>query len=182
MEDEVYNKIKMIRKQKKITLKDISEKTGFSISFLSQMERGISPITLTSLKKISSALNIQMKTLFTEPELQEEYVRRDNDLQLMGLKRNFKFFSILSGRFDSRKMDIFHLVMEPLFTSFEEGSHDGEEFYYILKGCGTFIIDGVEHEIHAGETIHYPSSKNHQVQNREETELEMICVLTPLLL
>lgn len=182
MEEEVYHKIKRIRKQKKITLKDVNEKTGFSISFLSQMERGVSPITLTSLKKITSALAIPMKALFTEPDIQEEYIRRDNDQQLQGLQRNFKFFSILSGRFDNRKMDIFHLVMAPHFTSFEENSHDGEEFYYILKGCGTFIIDGTEYKINAGENIHYPSNKRHQVKNGEDIELEMICVLTPPLL
>lgn len=179
VEEDIYIKIKKIRKQKKMTLKNMSERTGFSISFLSQMERGVSPMTLTSLKKIASALDVQIKDLFTEPEMKEEFVRRDSDIELQGLQRNYKQFSVLSGRFDNRKMDVFHLVMEPEFTNFEINSHDGEEFYYILKGCASFIIEGVEHSIHAGETIHFPSVKNHQVQNREDTELEMLCVLTP---
>lgn len=179
LEQEIYIKIKKIRKQKKMTLKNMSEATGFSISFLSQMERGVSPITMTSLKKIASALDIQIKDLFTEQEMKEEFVRRDSDIELQGLQRNFKHFSVLSGRFDNRKMDIFHLVMEPQFTDFEAGSHDGEEFYYVLKGCAIFIIEGVEHSISSGETIHFPSYKNHQVQNRENEILEMLCVLTP---
>lgn len=179
MDQEIYIKIKKIRKQKKMTLKNMSEKTGFSISFLSQMERGVSPITLTSLKKIASALDVQIKELFIEPELKEEFVRRGSDIELQGLQRNYKQFSVLSGRFDNRKMDIFHLVMKPQFIDFEAGSHDGEEFYYVLKGCGIFIIEGMEHSISAGETIHFPSGKKHQVQNRENTELEMLCVLTP---
>ncbi len=179
VEQEVYIKIKNIRKQKKMTLNNMSEKTGFSISFLSQMERGVSPITLTSLKKIASALDIQIKDLFTEPEMKEEFVRRDSDIELQGLQRNYKHFSVLSGRFDNRKMDIFHLVMEPQFTDFEASGHDGEEVYYVLKGCGIFIIEGVEHSISAGETIHFPSNKIHQVQNREDTELEILCVVTP---
>jgi len=181
VEEEIYVKIKKIRKQKKITLKSMSEETGFSISFLSQMERGVSPITMTSLKKITSALNIPIKDLFTETEMKEEFVRRDSDIELQGLQRNYKQFSVLSGRFDSRKMDIFHLVMEPQFTDFEASSHDGEEFYYILKGCAIFVIEGSEHCIRTGETIHFPSYKNHQVQNREDTVLEMLCVITPLL-
>lgn len=181
MEEEVYLKIKRIRKLKKMTLKNMSEETGFSISFLSQMERGVSPITMTSLKKITSALNIQIRDLFAEPEMKEEFVRRDSDIELQGLQRNYKQFSVLSGRFDNRKMDVFHLEMEPGFTDFEATAHDGEEFYYVLKGNATFIIEGVEHCIHAGETVHFPSSKNHQVQNREAVVLEMLCVITPLL-
>lgn len=179
MEDEIYLKIKRIRKEKKMTLKNMSEETGFSISFLSQMERGVSPITMTSLNKIAFALNIKIKDLFTEPEMKEEFVRRDSDIELQGLQRNYKHFSVLSGRFDNRKMDSFHLVMEPQFTNFEASSHDGEEFYYVLKGSAIFIIDGVEHRINEGETIHFPSSRNHQVQNRENTALEMLCVITP---
>ncbi|MFA9377204.1 MAG: helix-turn-helix domain-containing protein [Lachnotalea sp.] len=179
MEEEVYIKIKNIRKQKKMTLKNMSEETGFSISFLSQMERGVSPITMTSLKKISSALDIQIRDLFAEPEMKEEFVRRDSDIELQGFQRNYKHFSILSGRFDNRKMDIFNLVMEPNSIEFEESSHDGEEFYYVVKGSAIFTIEGLEHRINAGETIHFPSYKKHQVQNREETILEMICALNP---
>jgi Mannose-6-phosphate isomerase len=178
-EEEVYLKIKRFRKQKKMTLKNMSEVTGFSISFLSQMERGVSPITMTSLKKITSALNIQIKDLFVESETKEEFVRRSNDIELQGLQRNYKQFSVLSGRFESRKLDSFHLVMEPHFTDFEASSHEGEEFYYVLKGSAIFIIEGVEHTIKMGETIHFPSYKNHSVKNIEDTELEMLCVLTP---
>lgn len=181
MAEEVHVKIKKIRKQKKMTLKDMSEKTGFSISFLSQMERGISPITMVSLKKISSALDIQMKSLFDEEDSSEEYYRRGNDAVLLGLQRNYKYFKILSGRFDNRKLDSFFLAMDPKSTGFESGSHDGEEFFYILKGCATFIVDGEKHVIQAGESIHYPSSKPHTVYNHEDEELEMLCILTPLL-
>jgi len=179
VEEEIYLKIKNFRKQKKMTLKNMSEETGFSISFLSQMERGVSPITMTSLKKIASALGIQIKDLFTETVMKEEFVRRDSDIELQGLQRNFKHFSVLSGRFDNRKNDVFHLVMEPQFIDFEATSHDGEELYYVLKGCAIFIIEGVEHSISTGETIHFPSYKTHQVQNREDSVLEMLCVITP---
>lgn len=179
MEEEVYHKIKKIRKHKKITLKKMSDATGLSISFLSQMERGVSPITMTSLKKITSALSIPIKDLFTETVIEEEFVRRGNDIELQGLQRNYKQFSVLSGRFENRKLDSFHLVMGANFTDFEASSHDGEELYYVLKGRAIFIIEGVEHSINAGETIHFPSSKMHCVKNISDTELEMLCVLTP---
>lgn len=179
MEEDLYKKIKSIRKEKKMTLSNISEKTGFSISFLSQMERGISPITMTSLKKITSALDIQIKDLFVEQAIEEEYIRKDSDNELRGLQRNYEHFSVLSGRFNNRKMDAFQLVMKPHFTDFETTCHDGEEFYYVIKGCGIFIIEGKEHCIREGETIHFPSTKSHQVQNREDTELVMLIVLSP---
>lgn len=179
-EESVTSKMKKIRKQKSMTLKDMSRLTGFSISFLSQMERGISPVTLTSLKKISNALEIPMRELFQEDNLsKDEYVRRDTDIRLQGLRRNYKQMTVLSGHFDQRNMEIFHLTMEPEFVDYEESSHDGEEFYYVMKGTAKFVIENQEYVIGAGETIHYPSKKKHYVQNVEKTELELLCVLTP---
>lgn len=181
MEEEVYMKIKKIRKQKKMTLKDMSANTGFSISFLSQMERGISPITMVSLKKITAALNISMKSLFEEEDFIRECYRRDNDAALLGLQKNYKNFKILSGRFENRKLDSFFLSIDPKSTGFESSSHEGEEFFYVLKGCATFIVDGKEYVIKEGESIHYPSVKSHTVYNHNEEALELLCVLTPLL-
>ena len=51
--ESVSKKIRKIRREKNITLKELSEKTELSVSFLSQFERGISSITLVSLKKIA---------------------------------------------------------------------------------------------------------------------------------
>ena len=177
--EEVHNKIKKIRKEKKLTLKDMSEKTGFSISFLSQMERGVSPITLTSLKKITEALSIPMKMLFDETDTRDSFYRIDKNEDLQGIQRNYKHFQILSGRFDNRTLDGFKIVMEARSTGFETSRHDGEEFYYVLQGKATFIIDGKEHTLSQNETIHYPSNRTHTVQNREEEELVMLCVVTP---
>lgn len=51
MENELGTRIKKLRKANKMTLKTLAEKTDFSISFLSQLERGKSSATLESLKK-----------------------------------------------------------------------------------------------------------------------------------
>ncbi len=44
-------KIKQLRTQKQMTLKDMSEKTNLSIGFLSQLERGLTSVATDSLGK-----------------------------------------------------------------------------------------------------------------------------------
>lgn len=51
MNDLIGVKIKSLRKERKLTLKQIADQTNLSISFLSQVERSKSSITLESLKK-----------------------------------------------------------------------------------------------------------------------------------
>lgn len=60
----IGNKIKKARSLKKLTLKELAEQTGLSISLLSQLEHGkISP-SLSTLMKISRTLKIPIKTMF----------------------------------------------------------------------------------------------------------------------
>jgi transcriptional regulator with XRE-family HTH domain len=50
-------RIKSSRMQQRLTLKDLAEKTGFSASFISQLERGRLSPSMRSLEKIACALN-----------------------------------------------------------------------------------------------------------------------------
>ena len=54
------------RKKKGLTLKQLARRTQLSISLLSQIERGESSPSISSLYKISSALNTRISTLFGE--------------------------------------------------------------------------------------------------------------------
>lgn len=178
IEEYVSKKIKMLRKEKNMTLKDLSLKTNLSISFLSQVERGISSMTLVSLRKIANAFEVPMNELVDIDE-SDAYINKTDAQILMRLGKEYKGFVRLSGKFSNRKLESLLLVMDPHFDNSEESAHEGEEFYYIVKGRALFILDDEEFYVNEGESIHYPSTVRHKVVNREDTELKMMCVITP---
>lgn len=177
--EQVGEKIKRIRKERKITLSMISEETKLSISFLSQMERGLTSITLVSLKKITDALGITMGDLFQETEENQSFIHGSNDERLQGIRRDFIDYSLLNGKFPGRNLECLSLKMAPYYTECEETTHPGEEFFYVLKGAGIFVVDGKEYEVKEGQSIHYPSKYPHKVRNERSQELEMLCIVTP---
>ena len=59
-------KIKELRKQKKISQKDLSEKTGISKRMLSDYENGITDVSLSKLQNIASILNCAVSELIGE--------------------------------------------------------------------------------------------------------------------
>ncbi|TCS81113.1 helix-turn-helix domain-containing protein [Muricomes intestini] len=181
MEKNIGIRIKELRKAKKLTLAELSGMAGISVSFLSQIENGKSALTVVTLNKIANALCVPMKDLFEESAEKEEYVRNSSGHALDGMQRAYKSISILSGRFDNRIQDAFRMTMEPHFEEFEELDHPGEEFYYVLRGTATVLIDGAEHTAREGESVHFPSAHPHKIVNREDEELEMIGVITPTL-
>lgn len=176
---DIYGKIKDDRKRQGMTLKDLSRKTGFSVSYLSQVERGKSAITLVSIKKIVDALGLSMRELFAEPDVSEEFIGNGHAHFLTGLQRNYEEFSILSGRFEGRKLECLTLKMAPNYVNAEESSHDGEEIFLVLKGQATAIVDGRELTAKEGEVLHFPSMRPHKVINRSDAQLEMFSVVIP---
>lgn len=58
-----YNRIREIRKAKKLTLAEISGITGFSIAYLSDIERGNRPGSHGSLERIADALGVTVADL-----------------------------------------------------------------------------------------------------------------------
>src|SRR5690625_3151647 len=64
MDDSLGSELKKVRKGKKMTLQELSDRSGLSISFLSQVERGLRTLTFTSLRKISEALEVNINFFF----------------------------------------------------------------------------------------------------------------------
>lgn len=169
------------RKKRNLTLAELSKRTGISISFLSQIESGKGVMTLVTLKKIAQALDIPMKELFSESQEDEAVIRFCSDKDITSLQNNYRRLDIRSGKFAGRKMDAFVLTMDPHFSRFEETRHVGEEFYYILHGVCIVHLNGKEYQIGEGESIHFPSTLTHKLENPGEEELTMVSVITPSL-
>lgn len=55
--------LKAIRKQSNMSLKELHNLSGISVSFLSSLERGEKSPTLDTLQKLSSAFNLQISDL-----------------------------------------------------------------------------------------------------------------------
>lgn len=73
------------------------------------------------------------------------------------------------------------MMMEVQFEAGAEGymhSHPHEQISYCLKGSFAYTIDGVVHQLKAGETIVVPSGAQHGVKALEESAL--LDAFTPL--
>jgi len=56
--------LKDLRKKKNLTLKQLANRAGLSVSLISQIERAESAASISTLTKVSLALNAKMETFF----------------------------------------------------------------------------------------------------------------------
>jgi len=178
--DKINKKIKEIRKRKNITLKELSEKTELSISFLSQVERGVSSFTITSLKKISEGLGVSLQEIVSYEDKNKFIHKKDNPVYLR-LQNSYSSHQIVSGKFEGRKMEgiIYSIKPNSKMNAF---AHEGEEFHYIIQGKALFTIGDEEYELEEGETIHFPSTLKHKIICLSKEDLKILSVLNPTIL
>jgi two-component system OmpR family response regulator len=60
----VGSRLRLVRQQKQLTLREVAQRTGLSVSLLSQVERAESAASVASLHKIATALNTSLQLLF----------------------------------------------------------------------------------------------------------------------
>ena len=178
--DDINEKIRDLRMQKDLTLKDLSEKTGLSISFLSQVERGTSSLAITSLKKIADALETPI-TYFFEGEVNQSFTVKKEERKSFRIEGSIAKYSRLGGEFNGRSLEPILVELGPNNKSINVFSHPGEEFYYVVEGEIVFVVDGKEYALKTGDTIHYPSNLPHYWYNPLDQSALVLCVLTPVI-
>lgn len=176
----IYERIRQLRTQQNMTLKELSDKTGLSISFLSQVERGNSSLAITSLQKIAEVLNVSMSSFFEEP-VNNTYVTTRSTRKAIQIERSNATFVRLAGDFVGRALEPLYITLAPGLVQDAAFNHQGEEFYYILQGKVVMTIENQDYELSEGDTIHFPSVLDHTWYNPTDEPAHIISVLTPVI-
>ncbi len=178
MIEEISKKIRQLRKEKNMTLKELSEQTGLSVSFLSQVENNTSSLAITSLKKIADALGKDISYFFKSPEVKSYHVKYE-DQEPFKIETSKAEFVKLSGDFPNKCMEAMIVTIPPKEQHGDLFSHPGEEFIYVLDGTLEIVLDDVTYSVKQGDSFHFPSTVSHLWRNPLKSTLRFLVVLTP---
>lgn len=176
-------KVKALRTSKNYTLKQLSEESGLSIGFLSQLERGISSIAIDSLAKISSILEVPLSSFFDEnASTSHDPVLHSFNLQCTKATSEIVQY-ILSN--NASEYDILPRLFQlmPLMDAESEDvvmmNHIGEEFIYVLEGIVTVYIGDREYTLYPGDSIQIHSNEKHNWINLTNKVAKLLSINTP---
>ena len=166
-------KIRELRLKRRMTLKDISERTGFSTALLSQIENNIVSPPISTLWKIAQALDVKLTYFFQQsPIEQQDYfiVRRGQGKPVFRQESRYSitYFSLGYGK-EGRKMDPFLIEFSGREEPTEPWGHEGEEFLYVLKGRMELTYGDKVIILEEGDSIYYDSRVSHKAEAPEGT-------------
>ncbi|RKD25479.1 transcriptional regulator, XRE family with cupin sensor [Caminicella sporogenes DSM 14501] len=178
----IGKKIKQLRTNKKLTLKDLSNMTNLSTGFLSQLERGLTTIAIDSLEKIAKALEVNLSYFFDfHGKKNKSHIIRSYEQTVFQVKSDQFIQYHLSN--DIENAQILPRLIEILPMTIEENineyQHEGEEFIYVLEGILTLFINHQRYDLYPGDSAYFHSTYPHNWVNYTNKLVKIITVHTP---
>ncbi len=163
-----------LRREKKLTLKNLANETGLTARYISQVESGevIPPVSV--ILQISRALEIDSGVLLSE-EKRRRGKKSDEDYQ----KRTEDYtYETLTPEARHKHLKAFKVFIDP--KSDHKGvsyQHLGEEFIYVFKGRIEVRVGENKNTLSPDECLHFNSSIVHRLRNISAERAELLVVL-----
>ena len=164
--DEVGKRIKQLRKERGISIEDLSSLTGFSIERLENIENGKENPQLGTVMKLSKALDSAVGRLVSGMGSKLYSITRKNERKQISRstsktgKQNVYSYMSLAPEVQGRHMEALIVQLEK--TEDQEVSiHNGEEFIFVLDGVANLTIGKDSYDLEPGDSAYYLSTTSH---------------------
>lgn len=141
------------------TLEKVAEETELTTGFISQVERGISSPSLSSLMSIAASLQTSLEQLLSVPERFSEFIQKDRR-QSYALGTAGRYYEKLGPGFPGSLIHS-QIIHRPPGHESERMCHQGEVFCYLLAGEVEYHLDGEVFRMGPGDVIHHHTAKPH---------------------
>ncbi|QKG83979.1 cupin domain-containing protein [Kroppenstedtia pulmonis] len=165
-------KLRTIRQQKGLTMRQLAEESGVSTGQISQIERGQVIPTLVLFWRLCKVLDVPLNYFFDEDNEhhEEEWIilRKNERTEIHFPNSNVVYHMLLPH--NRGNMDFLLIEIQPGEVHDKEFqvSHGGEECGYVLKGQLTILLDQKKVVLEEGDSIYFESSIPHRFINNGE--------------
>jgi transcriptional regulator with XRE-family HTH domain len=169
-------RLRQRRKELRLTLKEVADGAGLSVGFISQIERGITTPSLSSLVGVSRVLKMHVSDFLAQPRGTIPLTRR-SERPHYAIGGNSLTYERLSASFPGNVLRSV-IIHEPPGHRSEPIAHEGEEIFFILEGALTVELEGQRMILNIGDSIHFPSTRTHSTWNHTSSPTTILHTCT----
>jgi len=184
IESEIGRRIKASRINKKFTLEQVANQTGFTKGYLSRIEKSEKSPPLSTLGIIARALGITISFLVGEEEQKTSIdIVKKGERPLIARKGAALDYSYeaVAHTFPNKKMEPFILTLPLKPKKKTIHQHEGEELLFVLEGTMKFLLGNREYILEEGDCIYFDSGIRHfgESAGRKEAKCFMVIYTLP---
>lgn len=174
--------IHRLRKEQKMTLSELSEKSGVALATLSRIENGRMTGTLESHMKICDSFQISLPELYRDLSGPKNtpFVQKPSERTEIFVHTKKTVSEMLTPKVLDKKMMPLLIKLEPNgITHKEENKKGVEKFLFVLSGRIEITIGEKTYTLNKNDTLYFNSSVSHSMKNISNSEARIICVISP---
>jgi transcriptional regulator with XRE-family HTH domain len=184
------------RGQRGMRVAELAREVGVTPSLISQIERGMSRPSVSTLFAIAQALDVPVDAFFREPQqpvaaaqpdgapgpgeadgpADGRYVVRRGGRAVIDIEGGVRWERLTRSTLDH--LDFFELVYEPGAESHpRQYTHPGTEMVLVMSGCLEITIGFERYLLEPGDSIDFPSSMPHRYVNPASQTARAVTVI-----
>lgn len=170
----VGQRIRDLREQRGLSLREVAARSGLSLNAISRIERGDNSPTVASLHMIAGALGVSITEFFvTEAEQSIVYVRPEDRPRA---EDGTTLVESLGNGLRDQQLEPFLVTVLPGQNTSAPITHTGQEFVYCLSGQVHYQINDTVYELQKGHSLLFEAIQPHRFWNATELPAQLIFV------
>jgi transcriptional regulator with XRE-family HTH domain len=182
-------RLRLARSRQALRLKDVAAKSGFSVSFISQVERGLANPSVGSLKRLADALGVSAAGLFfgADSESADPGIRDSSSpvFTPAGQRKSIRYpdsemtYELVVPDL-TRSLEVLWLEAPPGSSTGEERySHAGEECVLVIAGELLMTVGEESWTLTEGDSLYFQGDVPHGWVNASEKRALAVWISTP---
>ncbi len=170
--------IRRERLRRGLTLAQLASQVNLTVSALSQIERGASDPSISSLRRIAQAFDVPMFQFMIGGAQREIVVRRDRRTKLNFPDRVLEYELVSADT--SGEFEVLSLAIAPGgSTGATPTGHASEECAMVLTGEVIAEVAGQTYTLAAGDSIKIHRELLHRFTNESDHDAEVLIIISP---
>ena len=173
--------VQALRTGRGLSLRTLAARSGFSPSFISQVEHGQASPSIASLEKIAGALGVTLSEFFAHERAgtsaPDVAIVRATDRPELTSGWSRATLEALGPTGASGTMEPMMLTLEPEGRSGDRAAHGGHEFAIVWDGDVRLTLADTEHRLTAGDAVTFRSAMPNRWENVGPTSARVLIVV-----
>jgi transcriptional regulator with XRE-family HTH domain len=161
-----------MRLQKRMSLRDVADAAGLSVSFLGSVERGESDIAVGRLAQVAHVFDHDVASLLG-------YTLRQTQPKILDASERMRpprgpGVDFTATRIPGTTVEFMVATLAPK-TRFEDVvSHAGIDFLYVVEGSIVLEFDDQEYPVRQAQSVVWPSAHAHSIRNDTDSVAQIV--------
>ena len=178
----IGHKLRELRVRRKLTLEELSKKSGVQLATLSRIENLKMVGSLESHLNIAKALNIEVTELYSElvsPKDKAEVESPKSTSEIFTHSDKASYEILTKNVFNKKMMPVMMRIESGGKTQMEKSDLGTEKFLFVLEGEIKVSVADETFRLQKHNTLYFDAALPHSYTNGGKTNARMLVIGTP---